>query len=83
VTATPNPWDRYLDDRRSERIADEIDAAEAYERHLDDIAADRRRLWLKTPVGCCGDCLKPIPPGWSTCIQCDAQFDEERRRDER
>jgi hypothetical protein len=83
VTLAPKPWDRYLDDRRSERIADEIDAAEAYERHLDDIAADRRRLWLETPVGACAVCLHPIPAGWGTCIACDAEFDREQQEHDR
>jgi hypothetical protein len=76
--------ERWVYDRRDEHLAAVVDVDEEYDRYLTEKArADRERLWRKTPVAACGDCLKPIPAEWSTCISCDAQFDEERRRNER
>jgi hypothetical protein len=76
VTATQKPWDRYLDDRRSERVAELNEHDETYYRPQTDAArADRERLWREGIPSCCAVCLKPTEPSYDLCPTCEHDED--------
>lgn len=69
---------------RITRDGEDAEAEDAYNNRLETEGRARRaELWRRTPEGHCEDCLKPIPPSWNHCNDCEDRWDYERRENER